>query len=149
MEEKKRESKTAKPKAPKILIVTGRRKTAVAQAMIKEGAGRITINDTPLEHFTTELMRMKIEEATKLAGELATAVDISVKVNGGGFAAQTAATRQAIARGLVEWNKSPALRNLYISYDRSLLVNDPRQTEPHKFSRSSKGARRKKQLSRR
>ncbi|MCK4555738.1 MAG: 30S ribosomal protein S9, partial [Candidatus Aenigmarchaeota archaeon] len=77
-------------------------------------------------------------------------IDISVNVSGGGINSQTEAARQAIARGLVEWARNKKeLRQKFIKYDRSLLVYDPRRTEPHKFSRSSKGARRKRQLSKR
>jgi len=139
----------AKPKAPKIIQTVGKRKEATARATIREGRGVVRINRRPLEKIEPELARLKLLEPIKLAEDSAKNVDIDVIVKGGGYVAQAAAARQAIARGLVQWNRSSDLRNLFIAYDRSLLVYDPRQTEPHKFSRSSKGARRKKQLSRR
>ena len=63
---------------------------------------------------------------------------------------QTDAIRTAIARGLVMYNggaegTDDELRDEYLRFDRSLLVNDPRRKEPkHQLGR---GARRKKQKS--
>lgn len=141
--------KAQKPKAPKVIVATGKRKTSVARATLKEGKGAVRVNSVPIEIMKPELVRLKLEEPIRLAGDAAKGVDIDVTVRSGGFISQAAAARQAVARGLVEWARSPTLRNVFIAYDRSLLVADPRQTEPHKFSRSHKGARRKKQLSRR
>ena len=138
-----------KKKAPRILNVMGKRKTAVARATVRQGTGMVRVNRMPVNLIKPDLARLKLQEPLELAKDIASQVDIDVNIKGGGFMAQTAAARQAIARGLLAWSKSSDLRNLFITYDRSLLVNDPRQTEPHKFSRSSKGARRRKQLSRR
>ena len=77
-------------------------------------------------------------------------VDISITTNGGGIMGQTDAIRTAIARGLVHYNGGAEgideeLRDEYLRFDRSLLVNDPRRKEPkHQLGR---GARRKKQKS--
>ena len=63
---------------------------------------------------------------------------------------QTDAIRTAIARGLVLYNKGAEgldeeLKEEYLRFDRSLLVNDPRRKEPkHQLG---KGARKKKQKS--
>lgn len=138
-----------KKKPPRILTIIGKRKTAVARATVRGGKGIIRINKVPIGQVGPNLARLKLQEPMELAKDAASQVDIDVDVKGGGVMAQAAAARQAIARGLVAFTKSTELRNLFITYDRSLLVNDPRQTEPHKFSRSSKGARRRKQLSRR
>ena len=60
------------------------------------------------------------------------------------------ATCTAIARGLVKWNggaegDDEELRDEYLRFDRSLLVNDPRRKEPkHQMGR---GARKKWQKS--
>ena len=62
---------------------------------------------------------------------------------------QADATRQAIAKGLVEYFDNKNLKDKYLEYDRNLLVYDSRRTEPHKPSRSSQGARRHKQRSKR
>ena len=77
-------------------------------------------------------------------------VDIAITTNGGGIMGQTDAIRTAIARGLVHYNGGAEgideeLRDEYLRFDRSLLVNDPRRKEPkHQLGR---GARRKKQKS--
>jgi small subunit ribosomal protein S9 len=134
-------------KAPKQKIInsSGKRKTAIARATIKKGIGRVRINKVPIEIFTPELAKMKIYEPLNLAGELVNKVDISVNVSGGGIMGQADASRTAIARGLVEFFDLPELKDVYMKYDRSLLINDPRRKEPkHPLGR---GARRKRQKS--
>jgi len=74
-------------------------------------------------------------------------LDISVNVKGGGMFGQAEAIRQAIAKMLVQYNKK--LKQVFLDYDRTLLVADVRRTEPHKPSRSKKGPRRHKQRSKR
>ncbi|MEM2937524.1 MAG: 30S ribosomal protein S9, partial [Candidatus Bathyarchaeia archaeon] len=41
----------------KVLVVSGKRKTAVARAVVRPGAGRIRINMTPLEIYEPEVAR--------------------------------------------------------------------------------------------
>jgi len=138
-----------KTKTPKVIITTGKRKNAIARARIKSGTGRILINSKPLELWGTELLRMRIEEPLILSGELAKKVDIDVNVRSGGTTGQTDAIRMSIARALVEFFKDHKLKERFLKYDRNLLVFDVRRTEPHKPSRSRKGARRHKQRSKR
>jgi small subunit ribosomal protein S9 len=95
------------------------------------------------------MLRLWVAEPLVLAGDLARKVDIKVKVKGGGITGQAEAVRQAIAKGLVGFFESKELKEKFLSYDRSLLVYDPRRTEPHKPSRSKKGARRHKQRAKR
>jgi len=54
--------------------------------------------------------------------------DIEVNVEGGGFSGQADATRTAIARGLVQHLSDAELRDAYMNFDRTLLVNDVRQS---------------------
>jgi len=138
-----------KEKKEKIVVSTGKRKSAIARATIKEGEGKVFINKVPLDLIQPELIRLKIREPLLLAGDLAKKVDINVNVRGGGISGQADAVRQAIAKGLVEFYKSPKLRQTFIQYDRNLLVYDPRRNEPHKPSRSKAGARRHRQRSKR
>jgi small subunit ribosomal protein S9 len=133
----------------RIVFTTGKRKTAVARARIKPGLGRVTINDIPLDLWEPEYTRIKIREPLMLAGELSKQVDIKVNVRSGGISSQAEAIRQAIAKGMVEFFNDENLKKIYLDYDRSLLVYDPRRCEPHKPSRSKKGARRHKQRSKR
>ena len=117
----------------RVLVVSGKRKTAIARAVIREGKGRIRINNIPLEIYQPEIAREKIREPLLLAGDIWKKLDIKVKVKGGGFMGQAEACRMAIARGLVQWTKSSHLRTIFLKYDRTMLAGDPRRKEPKKF----------------
>ncbi|MEM5802267.1 MAG: 30S ribosomal protein S9 [Candidatus Aenigmatarchaeota archaeon] len=142
-----------KKEKEKVIFVTGKRKTAIARAKIVPGVGRIFINKKPIELWGNEPLRLWLREPLILAGDLAKQVDISINVKSGGIVGQTEAARQAIARGLVEFSKNEELRNLYMQYDRNLLVYDPRRNEPHHSASgkgaSKRGSRRHKQRSKR
>jgi small subunit ribosomal protein S9 len=129
----------------RILLVTGKRKTAIARAVIKPGRGNITVNEFPVNNITPELARGRISEPLTLAGERLNTVDVRVKVHGGGIMGQAEAARMAIARGLVEYTRSAELRRLFTSFDRTMLAGDPRRKESKKFG--GPGARRRKQKS--
>jgi SSU ribosomal protein S9P len=118
--------------APRIVISVGKKKTAVARAIIKPGIGRVRINGYPLELWPIEMARVKMSEPLILAGDLAKKVDIEVNVSGGGYMGQAIATRIAIARGLVAYFQSQELKELYEKYDPYMLKGDPRRTEPKK-----------------
>lgn len=129
----------------KVILVSARRKTAVARAIIREGKGRVRINGVPLEIYQPELARWKILEPLLLAGNnIRAKVDIDVNVRGGGIMGQASAARTAIARALVEWTQSQELKELFLKYDRHLLVEDPRQAEPKKPRGRSARAKRQK-----
>jgi len=129
----------------KIVNVSGKRKTAVARANARKGNGKVRINNTPLEIYQPELARLKIKEALHFAGDHATKVDIDINVNGGGVMGQAEATRTAIARAIYEFSGDEKLKEKFLAYDRTLLVNDTRRKEPkHQLG---PGARAKKQKS--
>lgn len=138
-----------KKKKAKIMVAIGKRKKAVARAVIREGSGKTRINSIPIELIEPRYKRMRIKEALLLAGDLANNTDITVNVKGGGIWGQADAARTAIANVLVQYNKNSGLKDIYVNYDRSLLISDSRRTEPHKPSRSSAGPRRSKQQSKR
>jgi len=129
----------------KILLVTGKRKTAIARAVFKSGRGNVTINEFPVSNMSSELARARVSEPLTLAGERLNTVDVRVKVKGGGVMGQAEAARMAIARGLVEYSRSAELRRLFTSFDRTMLAGDPRRKEPKKFG--GPGARVRKQKS--
>jgi small subunit ribosomal protein S9 len=129
----------------KILLVTGKRKTAIARAVFKPGRGNVTINEFPVSNMSSEMARARISEPLTLAGERLNTVDVRVKVRGGGVMGQAEAARMAIARGLVEYSRSAELRRLFTSFDRTMLAGDPRRKEPKKFG--GPGARARKQKS--
>ena len=142
----------ARSKKKRSVESSGKRKTAIARASVKKGKGRVRINGSPIEIMQPEMARMKAMEPLAIAdamNRLAKA-DINVSVEGGGTMGQVDAIRTAIARGLVFWNdgaegEDEQLRDEYLRFDRSLLVNDPRRKEPkHQMGR---GARKKKQKS--
>jgi small subunit ribosomal protein S9 len=113
---------------------SGKKKTAVARATVSEGEGRVRINSQPVELVEPELSRLKMLEPFRISGEeLREGVDIDVTVSGGGFAGQADAARTAIARGLVQHLQDAELRDAFLEFDRSLLVNDSRQSEPKKW----------------
>ena len=128
----------------KIIVTSGKRKTAVAKATIKEGKGKVRVNNVPIEVYQPELYRLRIQEPLILAGDAVGKLDIDVLVSGGGQMAQADAARLAIARGLSE--HTPKLKKVFLDYDRQLLVADVRRKETSKPNRHG-SARSKKQKS--
>jgi len=113
---------------------SGKKKTAIARATVSEGTGRIRVDSRPVELVEPEQTRLKMLEPFRIADEdLRDNVDIDVIVSGGGFAGQADAVRTAVARGLVEHTNDAELRDAFMSFDRSLLVNDVRQSESKKW----------------
>ncbi len=139
-------------KGKKVVHTSGKRKTAVARATLKGGKGRVRVNSEPIEILQPALSRRKAMEPLIIADAMnrLSKVDINILTHGGGVMGQTDAIRTAIARGLVHYNGGAEgldeeLRDEFLRFDRSLLVNDPRRKEPkHQLGR---GARRKKQKS--
>ena len=133
-------------KSKKVLVLSGKRKTAIARATVRLGKGRIRINNVPLEIFEPKLARDKILEPLFLVEEKVwKQVDINVKVSGGGFMGQAEASRMAIAKSLLKWTKSTRLRTTFKDYDRTMIAGDPRRSEPKKFG--GPGARARSQKS--
>lgn len=129
----------------KVINTSGKRKTSVARATVTEGKGRVRINSVPLEIYGTEMIRMKISEPLMLMPGINDNVDVSIHVVGGGIMGQTEAVRTALSRGLVQWHNDPKIKDVYLMYDRTLLVNDSRQKEAKKPH--GRGARKKFQKS--
>jgi len=136
---------SAKEKAAqqKIHRGTGRRKSAVASVIIKEGTGKRTINGRDFkDYFLSEVQNMVANLPFSVLGN-AEKWDVIVNANGGGIAGQMGAVRLGIARALVEQNAEikPALRHA------NLLTRDARVVERKKFGR--KKARKRFQFSKR
>lgn len=131
-------------KAPQIVLATGKRKAAVARATVRKGAGRVWVNDRPLELVEPELVRQKIQEPIMMAGDRVRALDLTVEIRGGGIVGQASAARTAVARGLLDWLKDAELRETFKRYDRSLIVNDPRRKLPKRPGGRGARARRQK-----
>ncbi len=133
-------------KAKKVMVLSGKRKTAIARATVRQGKGRIRINNIPLEIYEPKLARDKILEPLLLTDEkILNQLDINVIVSGGGFMGQAEAVRMALAKSLLKWTKSTRLRTTYRDYDRTMIAGDPRRSEPKKFG--GPGARARDQKS--
>jgi small subunit ribosomal protein S9 len=130
----------------KVLVVSGKRKTATARAVVKQGVGRVRINMTPVEIYEPVVAREKMMEPLLQAGDATwKQVDIDVKTLGGGYMGQAEAARMAIANALLKWTKSTHLKTVFNEYDRTMVAGDARSKEPKKFG--GPGARSKEQKS--
>jgi small subunit ribosomal protein S9 len=128
----------------KIITASGKRKSAIARAVLRAGKGTVRINKVLLDFYEPRLSRLKLREALIIAGDVVNSVDIDVNVRGGGQTTQAEAARLAIARALAKHNKK--LEDVFLKYDRQLLVADVRRKETHKPNRHGK-ARAKRQKS--
>jgi small subunit ribosomal protein S9 len=128
-----------------VVNTSGKRKTAVARAVAREGTGIVRINSVPLDIVTPELARLKMAEPLTLVPEKAAKIDIDVSVAGGGVMGQAEATRTAIAKAIVEYFNDDELKLAFKKFDRSLLISDIRRKLPKKPL--GRGARKKRQKS--
>merc|ERR1711934_75714 len=127
----------------------GRKKTAVAVSYCKKGRGLVKINGCPIELVEPELLRYKVFEPILLLGrERFANMDIRIRVKGGGYTSQIYAIRQAIAKSVVAYYQKyvdeaskQEIKDILLTFDRSLLVADPRRCEPKKFGGRSARAR--------
>ena len=130
----------------KVLVVSGKRKTAAARAVVRAGVGRVRINLVPVEILEPEIARAKIMEPLLQAGaDVWSQVDMDVKTSGGGYMGQAEAARMAVANALLKWTKSGHLRTVFTEYDRTMIAGDSRRKEPKMFG--GPGARAKEQKS--
>ena len=129
----------------KIINTSGKRKTAIARATLKAGKGIIRVNSVPLEAYGSDVTRMKISEPLLLVPNAIHGIDVIIDVAGGGVMGQAEAVRTALARGILQWHNDPQMKDIYLTYDRTLLVNDSRQKEAKKPH--GRGARKKFQKS--
>ena len=133
-------------KSKRTVLTSGKRKTALARAIVTLGKGRVRVNNVPVEVFEPRLARDKIMEPLLYAGEETLKdIDINVKASGGGFMGQAEAARVAIARALFKWTKSARLQTTFSRHDRTLLAGDSRRKEAKKPG--GPGARAKDQKS--
>ncbi len=112
------------------IVVSGKRKTAVAKATIEEGNGIITFNRRPLEYLTN-LQQLEISEPLIIAKNILGSLDFNIALNvkGGGTACQVEAGRLAIAKAIVRFSNKESIRNAFLAYDRNMLVADTRRKE--------------------
>ncbi len=124
------------------IIAEGKRKQAVARAVLSSGKGMVQVNGRLLENYGDQMLQLRIAEPLTLAGAVAENVNVVVSVFGGGASGQADAARLAIARALVKHD--PSLEKVFDGYDRLLLVADVRQNESSKPNDSKPRAKRQK-----
>jgi small subunit ribosomal protein S9 len=124
-------------------IGTGRRKTSVARVYIRDGSGKIIVNNKDLnayfalgEHVQMVLQPLKVTSSENK-------YDVLINVYGGGCNGQAGACRHGLARALcqVDHTNYTSLRS------NGYLTRDPRMVERKKYGRP--GARRRFQFSKR
>jgi small subunit ribosomal protein S9 len=124
-------------------IYVGRRKTSVARVILKNGNGKITINDKEFENFFPQLLSREDILLPFKVTETEGKYDVHAKVNGGGTTGQAQSIRLGIARALLEIN--PEFR-VALRTD-GLLTRDPRMVERKKYGQPK--ARKRFQFSKR
>jgi len=121
----------------------GRRKTAIARIYLKEGSGKITVNNKDFkDYFPLATLQYVVQQPLEIT-ESAGKYDIQANLDGGGTTGQAEALRLAISRALVEIDPEfrPPLKA------KGLMRRDPRMVERKKFGQ--KKARKKFQFSKR
>jgi small subunit ribosomal protein S9 len=126
-----------------VVNAIGRRKSAVARIYVKEGKGKIVINDRELENYFPLVQLQYIVLQPLTVTETADKYDITVNLQGGGIKGQAEAIRLAIARALVI--VKPESKEVLKS--NKMLTRDPREVERKKPGQP--GARRRFQFSKR
>ncbi|MGE5352987.1 MAG: 30S ribosomal protein S9 [Acidobacteriota bacterium] len=124
-------------------IYVGRRKTAVARVILRNGNGKITVNGKEFEQaFSLETHRDDILAPFKVTDTLGK-YDVFANVQGGGTTGQAQAVRLGIARALEAINPDyrPAMKA------EGYLTRDPRMVERKKYGRPK--ARKRFQFSKR
>ena len=122
---------------------TGRRKTAVARVYIREGNGKIVINNKEPSSYFATADQVQIAMRPLMVTASNTKYDILINVKGGGLNGQAGACSHGIARALAqvdEGNRSSLRAN-------KLLTRDARMVERKKYGQ--RGARRRFQFSKR
>ena len=127
----------------KYSLGVGKRKTAVALVRIYEqGKGQVFVNNEKMDSYFFGILLESALSPLTLTGK-SESFDITVKIEGGGVAAQSDAMRHGIARALVEYDAD--LRSLLKKA--GYLTRDARVKERKKPG--LKGARRSPQWAKR
>lgn len=124
-------------------IGTGRRKNAIARVFVREGNGKLLVNDKDINDYfaTSEQVQQARQPLMVTASD--TKFDIVITVIGGGLNGQAGACSHGIARALaqVDVTNHAALKA------NGLLTRDSRMVERKKYGQ--RGARRRFQFSKR
>jgi small subunit ribosomal protein S9 len=121
----------------------GRRKAAVARVYLREGKGKITVNERDYkEYFGAETLQYVVTQPLALLN-LSEKYDIEANLDGGGAKGQAEALRLGITRALIKADAEykPTLKA------NGFLTRDPREVERKKPGRPK--ARKRFQFSKR
>jgi len=132
--------------AKKGSIIKAKKKTAIARATIRKGTGKVKINNINVDAYSKGYVKELLMEPIRLAGDDIKEFDIDVNVSGSGFMSQAIAVRSCLAKAIVK-AKGKKYKDLFLAYDRAMLVDDVRQVESKKPL--GRKARKKKQHSKR
>jgi small subunit ribosomal protein S9 len=128
---------------PTEVLVTGRRKTAVARVKMRLGSGQILVNGKPAgEYFPREALVGLVNQPFEVAS-VAGRYDVIASIKGGGVAGQAGALRHGIARAI---EKIDASQRVTLKRG-GLLTRDARKKERKKYGQ--RGARARFQFSKR
>jgi len=121
----------------------GRRKAAVARVYLRDGKGKITVNDRDYkDYFGAETLQYVVTQPLVLLN-ISEKYDIEANLDGGGTKGQAEALRLGITRALVKADAEykPTLKA------NGFITRDPREVERKKPGRPK--ARRRFQFSKR
>jgi len=124
-------------------IATGKRKSSVARVILVPGNGKITVNSRQIEEYFPRARHRTVISSPLLVTGYESAVDVRIRVHGGGISGQAGAIRHGIARALTETD--PELRSELKR--RGFLTRDARAKERRKAG--LKKARKRPQFSKR
>ncbi|MDR2729653.1 MAG: 30S ribosomal protein S9 [Treponema sp.] len=122
---------------------TGRRKTSVARVYIRDGSGKITINDRELDQYFPQGEHAQMVRQPLMVTGSVNKFDVLINVYGGGSNGQAGACRHGLARALCRADQS----NYASLRANGYLTRDPRMVERKKYGLA--GARRRFQFSKR
>ena len=128
-----------------IIIVAGKRKTAVAKARVFPGKGLVTFNKLSAADLNL-FHKLALAEPLRIYEQVLGPVqyDFHIKASGGGKEAQIEASRLAIAKAMLKLTESETLKKAFIAYDRNIIVPDSRRKETRKPGDSKARAMRQK-----
>lgn len=130
----------------KQMLISGKRKTAIAKLQVIDGSGKIFFNKLPVSELTL-FHKLALQEPIRIyQAELGDSLsnDFHISTSGGGKEGQIQAARLAIAKALLQITGSDTLKKAFIKYDRNMIVPDSRRKETRKPGDSKARAMRQK-----
>lgn len=127
------------------IINSGKRKMAVARAVLTEGSGNVFINGRNYKGLNF-FDKLKIEEPLRITEKVLGKLNFDVRITckGGGEKGQIEAARIALTKTILDFSKSAELQKEILEYDRSLVVADVRRKEAAKPGAGKARKRRQK-----